>query len=109
MYKYIQISPSFTRKNLICTERGLGKRLRLEDHKFKANGDFITMTMSLEGKREVGERMDEGNKRKKAKAGSKEGESFIVLDAQYCLPLLNGKYTAREQRMSLVGNTPNSR
>lgn len=65
----VQMSPSFTRKkNLICTERDLGKRLKPEDHKVKAGVDHITMTTSSESKREGEERVDGWKKGSKAKA-----------------------------------------
>jgi hypothetical protein len=47
----------------------LGKRLRLEFHKFKSSMNYIIMTMSSEGKREGEERMDRWEKGRKAKAG----------------------------------------
>lgn len=84
--KYIQMSPSFTRKkNLTCSERDLGRRLRLEDHRFKASINCISkpgLQKSKEKRKK--ERMDgrkEGSQNDKW-ACRKEGESFTVLDTQ---------------------------
>lgn len=72
-------------KNLTCSERDLGRRLRLEDHRFEASINCISKPGLQKSKeKEKKERMDgrkEGSQNDKW-ACRKEGESFTVLDTQ---------------------------
>lgn len=111
--KYIQVSPCFIRKkNLTCCERDLGRRLRLEDDRFKASIDCLSKP-SLQKAKEKGRKNGWMEERKEVRMASgqaarKERALQFWIHSSVYLPLKENVHAGSKGKTGWA-NIPNSR